>query len=54
MCKSGAEDVPSTTEANPRIDGGYQNYLALWYQSLLQQGAGGQAPAAGGAPPPAP
>lgn len=34
--------------------GGYQNYLALWYQSLLQQGAGGQAPAAGGAPPPAP
>ncbi|KAH7366894.1 KH domain-containing protein [Plectosphaerella cucumerina] len=33
--------------------GGYQNYLALWYQSLMQQGAGGQAPPAGGAPPPA-
>lgn len=34
-----------------RIDGGYQNYVALWYQSLMyQQQQGGQG-GAGAAPP---
>ncbi|CRK35743.1 hypothetical protein BN1723_015015 [Verticillium longisporum] len=33
--------------------GGYQNYLALWYQSLMyQQQQGGSAPPAGGPPAP--
>lgn len=35
-----------------RVDGGYQNYVALWYQSLMyqQQQQGGQAPAGAPAP----
>ncbi|KAH6688375.1 KH domain-containing protein [Plectosphaerella plurivora] len=50
-----AAQPPATADgADPyAMYGGYQNYLALWYQSLMQQGAGGQPPAAGGAPPPA-
>lgn len=37
------------------LDGGYQNYVALWYQSLMyqqQQGGGNGTPPAGGAPAP--
>lgn len=36
-----------------RVDGGYQNYVALWYQSLMyQQQQGGQGAPANGAPAP--
>jgi far upstream element-binding protein len=36
------------------LDGGYQNYVALWYQSLMQQQQqqGGQGAAAGAPAPP--
>lgn len=36
---------------NSNQDGGYQNYLALWYQSLVHQQQGGGGAPAGGAPP---
>lgn len=43
------------TEILTKTDGGYQNYVALWYQSLMyQQQQGGDAPPAGAPAPGAP
>jgi hypothetical protein len=40
--------LPPTTSTNKTLDGGYQNYVALWYQSLMyQQQQGGQGSPAG-------
>lgn len=30
--------------ANPLLDGGYENYLALWYQATAQQAQSGAQP----------
>lgn len=42
MCKSTLNREPSDIRLIGVLDGGYQAYLALWYQALAQQSGAGQ------------